>query len=149
MKIYDYNHKIKKLDILLSKQLSKALKQMEIPFTDTQAELLMYLFHHPDQDIYQRDLTNILGISGPTGNGIVKRLVDKKAILLVPNPSDSRLKRLTLASNIRADIESQQDDFVEIFSEMEARMTVGFSDQDRDKLEQLLKLAISNLQSHS
>lgn len=146
MEIYDYNHRVKKLDILLSKKLSKVLKQQKIPFTDSQANLIMYLYHHQDQVIYQKNLPDILGISGPTGNGLVKRLVQKEAIKMQPSQKDARLKQLTLAPKIIKDIDNQKADFEKAFKKIEKQVTTNMTKKEAKQLQQLLDKAINNLE---
>ncbi|WP_024747790.1 MarR family winged helix-turn-helix transcriptional regulator [Levilactobacillus namurensis] len=145
MQIYDYNYHVKKLDILLSKQLSKVLVAQDIPFTDSQATLIMYLYHHQDQVIYQKNLPTILGISGPTGNGLVKRLVQKRALELREDPQDGRLKQLVLVPEIVADITRRQADFERAFADIDRQLTTGMSADEVRMFRNLLKRAIQNM----
>ncbi|GHP14434.1 hypothetical protein YK48G_18590 [Lentilactobacillus fungorum] len=145
--IHEYGRKVKALDLLLSKRLSQTLTDLKVPFTDAQSALLMVLFHHQDKPVYQRDLPRILGVSGPTGNGLVKRLVQKKAIRMIPDDQDSRLKRLVLSDNIRVDIVAQQTQFELAFQRTESEMTKNFSDAEKLAFDELLRKAIQNLKS--
>lgn len=145
MQIYDYNYHVKKLDVLLSKQLSKVLVAQDIPFTDSQATLIMYLYHHQDQVIYQKNLPAILGISGPTGNGLVKRLVQKRALELREDPQDGRLKQLVLVPAIVADITRRQADFERAFADIDRQLTTGMSADEVRMFRNLLKRAIQNM----
>lgn len=96
MKIYNYINKVKKLDILLSKEIAQILLRQGVPFTKSQIEVVMYLYHHQDQVMYQRDLPDVLGITRPMANGLVKHLIQKNAVKLIEDSDDSRLKRIKL-----------------------------------------------------
>ena len=97
MKIYNYINKVKKLDILLSKEIAQILLRQGVPFTKSQIEVVMYLYHHhKDQVVYQRDLPDVLGITRPMANGLVKHLIQKNAVKLIEDSDDSRLKRIKL-----------------------------------------------------
>lgn len=145
MVIYDYNYRVKKLDVLLSKQLAQVLRAQEIPLTDSQATLVMYLYHHQSQIIYQKNLPAILGISGPTGNGLVKRLVQKGAIRLQPDSQDGRLKQLRLTPAIIADITRRRSAFEQAFMKIEQRLTMGMTTTEAQQFQQLLDRGIANL----
>lgn len=145
MEVYDYNYHVKKLDVLLSKQLSKILIEQDIPFTDSQATLIMYLYHHQEEVTYQKNLPKILGISGPTGNGLVKRLVQKQALKLQVDEKDSRLKRLLLEPEIIKDIDKRQDAFKAAFGRIEKQLTAGMSNEEISQFQRLLQQAISNM----
>lgn len=146
MKIYNYINKVKKLDILLSKEIAQILLRQGVPFTKSQIEVVIYLYHHQDQVVYQRDLPDVLGITRPTANGLVKRLIQKDAIKLIEDPDDSRLKRIKLMPLVIADIDSRTAAFVKEFNQMEGKMTKGFTQKQRDEFDQLLVRAIKNLE---
>lgn len=148
MKIYNYINKVKKLDILLSKEIDQILLRQGVPFnfTKSQIEVVMYLYHHQDQVVYQRELSDVLGITRPTANGLIKRLVQKDAVKLIEDPDDSRLKRIKLMPLVIADIDSRTAAFAKEFNQMEGKMTKGFTQKQRDELDQLLVRAIKNLE---
>ena len=80
----------------LSKEIAQILLRQGVPFTKSQIEVVMYLYHHQDQVVYQRDLPDILGITRPMANGLVKHLIQKNAVKLIEDSDDSRLKRIKL-----------------------------------------------------
>lgn len=146
MKIYNYINKVKKLDILLSKEIAQILLRQGAPFTKSQIEVVIYLYHHQDQVVYQRDLPDVLEITRPTANGLVKRLIQKDAVKLIEDPDDSRLKRIKLMPLVIAGIDSRTAAFVKEFNQMEGKMTKGFTQKQRDELDQLIVKAIKNLE---
>ena len=146
MKIYDYINKVKKLDILLSKEIAQILLRQCVPFTKSQIEVVMYLYHHQDQVVYQRDLPDVLGITRPMANGLVKHLIQKNAVKLIEDSDDSRLKRIKLMLVVIADIDSRTAAFAKEFNQMEGKMTKGFTQKQRDEFDQLLVRAIKNLE---
>ena len=91
-------------------------------------------------------MPDVLGITRPTANGLVKRLIQKDAVKLIEDPDDSRLKRIKLMPLVIADIDSRTDAFVKEFNQMEDKMTKGFTQKQRDELDQLLVRAIKNLE---
>ncbi|WP_236253608.1 MarR family winged helix-turn-helix transcriptional regulator [Lactobacillus ultunensis] len=117
------------------------------PYTNQQVELIMYVYNHLDKVVYQRDLPEVLGITRPTANGLVKRLVQKKAIKLVADPKDSRLKQIKIMPAVIADINSNKKNFINEFRQMEDQLTKGFSKKQQDEFEKMLVKAIANLES--
>lgn len=146
MKIYNYINKVKKLDILLSKEITQILLRQGVPFIKSQIEVVMYLYHHQDQVVYQRDLPDVLGITRPMANGLVKHLIQKNAVKLIEDSDDSRLKRIKLMPVVIADIDSRTAAFAKEFNQMEGKMTKGFTQKQRDEFDQLLVRAIKNLE---
>ena len=146
MKIYNYINKVKKLDILLSREIAQILLRQGVPFPKSQIEVVIYLYHHQDQVVYQRDLPDVLGITRPMANGLVKHLIQKNAVKLIEDSDDSRLKRIKLMPVVIADIDSRTTAFAKEFNQMEGKMTKGFTQKQRDEFDQLLVRAIKNLE---
>ncbi len=95
----------------LIKQLNKQLERHKTGFTSAKVQVIAYLFEHQDKVIYQKDLEHIMNLSRPTINGIVKRLIAKGAVKLIPNPNDRRSKQLILSDTTKEEAQKHQKEF--------------------------------------
>lgn len=95
----------------LIKQLNKQLERHKTGFTSAKVQVIAYLFEHQDKVIYQKDLEHVMNLSRPTINGIVKRLIAKGAVKLIPNPNDRRSKQLILSDTTKEEAQKHQKEF--------------------------------------
>lgn len=64
--------------------------------TQMQSWIINYLYDHPDEDVFQKDLESQFRIARSTATGILKLMEKKELLRREPVPSDARLKRLVL-----------------------------------------------------
>ena len=67
---------IKVLNTAIERILNKELAEYDITYT--QATVIGYLKHHPEQDICQKDIEINLGLTHPTVSSILSRMEEKK-----------------------------------------------------------------------
>ena len=79
--------------------------------SSAKVQVIAYLFEHQDKVIYQKDLEHVMNLSRPTINGIVKRLIAKGAVKLIPNPNDRRSKQLILSDTAKEEAQKHQKEF--------------------------------------
>ena len=96
----------------------------EIP--PAQGRLIGYVKHHPDRDIYQRDLEQEFQIRRSTASALLKSMERNDLIRRVPVPQDARLKKLILTP--RAEAFSQKVE--EEIARREAQITQGVSEEE-------------------
>ena len=64
--------------------------------TQMQSWIINYLYDHPEEDVFQKDLESQFRIARSTATGILKLMEKKELLRREPVPSDARLKRLVL-----------------------------------------------------
>ena len=105
--------------------------------------IIGYLAHHPDQDIFQKDLEDFFSVRRSTMSNIILRMEQKGFLIREPVPHDRRLKKLILTEkgkNIHEEMES-------IVLQTEEKLTLGFSVEEKETLSRLLEKLRRNLES--
>ena len=85
---------IKVLNTAIERILNKELAEYDITYT--QATVIGYLKHHPEQDICQKDIEINLGLTHPTVSSILSRMEEKNMIETRNMASDRRYKYIDL-----------------------------------------------------
>ncbi len=136
---------IKQLNTSIEKQLDKQLESHQTGFTSAQVQVIAYLFEHQDKVIYQKDLEHVMNLSRPTINGIVKRLIAKGAVKLVPNPNDRRSKQLILSDTTKEEAQKHQKEFENDIRTIEKKLTAGLSTNEVKKFKYYLNHCLNNI----
>ncbi|KRN28645.1 MarR family transcriptional regulator [Lactobacillus selangorensis] len=139
--------RIKAVNTLFEKQLEKNLNHPNVSphLTSAQFGLISYLYDHPHQAVYQRDLEKIFSLSRPTINGIVKRLRLGGFVDVSPSQSDKRYKLVTLTPASRAEMTKHRPDFIHDVRKIEDKMTAGMSDAEIAEMSRLIDKMLVNL----
>lgn len=64
--------------------------------TSTQMEILDYIFEHSEEEIYQKDLENVLALKRATISGVLQTMEKNKLIERVVDEDDTRTKKIIL-----------------------------------------------------
>ena len=64
--------------------------------TPTQMQIIEYILKHPNENIYQRDLENILSLRRATVCGVLQTMEKNQFILRTIDTNDSRIKKIIL-----------------------------------------------------
>ncbi len=64
--------------------------------TPTQMQIIEYILLHPNENIYQRDLENILNLRRATVCGVLQTMEKNHFIERMVDTNDSRIKKITL-----------------------------------------------------
>ena len=110
--------------------------------TGTNGWIIDYLYHHQDQDIFQKDIEKELDLSNPTVTGIVKRLEEKEMITRVPSSQDARYKCLTLTDKGLKVIHKCMDFGVNY---IENKLTKNMTEDELNTLRTLLNRVLNNM----
>lgn len=87
-------YEIHTLDNMIGRRIASLCEKDGL--TQMQSWVIGYLYDHPDQDIFQKDLEAQFHIARSTATGIVQ-LMEKRGFLTRESvPGDARLKRLIL-----------------------------------------------------
>ena len=73
-------------------------KQKKFP-TPTQMQIIAYILKHKNEDIYQRDLENVLKLRRATVSGVLKTMEKNGFIIRITDKEDTRIKKIILNKN--------------------------------------------------
>ena len=94
--------KIKSLEQAIFRFIFSHVKfpeDMKIP-TPTQMQIVGYILKHPKEDIYQKDLENILNLRRATVSGVLGTMEKNHLIKRVVDDKDTRTKKIILNSEM-------------------------------------------------
>lgn len=117
-------------------------KLQELDLTNAQGHAICFLTHHAESLPCARDLESTFGLSHATVSGILSRMESKGFIEVRPDPTDRRVKRLSLLDRGTACSVS----IASHVEESERIMTAGFTDEELLQFRAYLSRAISNLE---
>ena len=130
---------IKVLNTAIERILNKELAEYDITYT--QATVIGYLKHHPEQDICQKDIEINLGLTHPTVSSILSRMEGKNMIETRNMASDRRYKYIDLtekAMNISDEIHT-------VIQRITAELFAGVSKEEQQVFSNVLKTLISQV----
>lgn len=107
---------IKEFDIIVAKKFGgpRDNKVRKRPPTPTQMQILEYLLEHQDEDVYQKDLENILNLTRATVSGVLKTMESHKLIDRVTDNVDTRTKKIKLNKCTKEMFDLRKKDFDEL-----------------------------------
>ena len=134
--------------------LSSTFKQIHIAFeyrcnkhlqgynlTQSQMNVLLYLKHHEDSVVTQRDLEAGLRLKNPTITGILNRLEDKNLITRETNLKDRRSKIIKMTDKSKKVV---QETYIHL-EELESYIFKDFSEEEKEELVVLLDKVLDHL----
>ena len=130
---------IKVLNTAIERILNKELAEYDITYT--QATVIGYLKHHPEQDICQKDIEINLGLTHTTVSSILSRMEEKNMIETRNMASDRRYKYIDLtekAMNISDEIHT-------VIQRITAELFAGVSKEEQQVFSNVLKTLISQV----
>lgn len=135
---------IHRLDKLIGRYLFQHLSQMDFDeeMSSTNVRILRYLQQNQQQDIYQKDVEREFGITRSTASRVLALMEQKGFIARQDVEHDGRLKKLLLTDKSRRlGVMMQQNG-----EATEARLTKGFSDEEREALLGFLERLRKNIE---
>ncbi|MBY6178438.1 MarR family winged helix-turn-helix transcriptional regulator [Staphylococcus warneri] len=110
--------------------------------TQEQSHTLGYIYRHQNKGISQKDLMHFFDRKGSTVSNILKNLETQGLVFRKVNPQDTRSKILKLTDEGVSLVES----FTKVFDEIEERMLLNFSDEEKIRLKENLEQMMKNLE---
>ena len=107
--------------------------------------IIRYLAQRKSEDVFQKDLEEFFSVRRSTMSNIILRMEQKGFLIRKPVSCDRRLKKLELTEkgeNLHAMMES-------IVFQTEEKLTLGFSEEEKETLFRLLEKLRQNLESDS
>lgn len=127
---FHMGHRIRKLDNMLKRNMQLALSGQGVDeVTAMNGFIIMYLHHHADQVIYQRDVEREFKIGRSAVTNILTRMEENGFVRRDTDGDDARLKRLTLT----AKGEEQCQVLQSTIEWLNYRQMDGISDQERER----------------
>ena len=90
-------YQIRTLSNLMKRKMLQLLPSPpDDSITGVQGQVIGFLYHHRDQDIYQKDLEQWFCVRRSTASRLLKNLEERGIICRTPVAHDARLKKVTL-----------------------------------------------------
>lgn len=70
--------------------------EMLLPPTPTQMQIIEYIIEHPKNDVYQKDLEEVLNLTRATISGVLQTMEKNHLIERIVNTNDIRSKKIIL-----------------------------------------------------
>lgn len=110
--------------------------------TGGNVRVLIFLAHHSDRDIYQRDIEKAFGITRSTASRELTLLESNGMIARLPVEHDARLKRLVLTARGRDAVS-----YLEVHGEeMESHLFEGFTPEQIEQFAQFVHRMRANIE---
>ena len=131
--------KIQKLSHLMVQLKNRRMEHMGL--TQQQANVINYLYNHPDRDIYQKDIAAHLALKNSSVTSLIANLEKNGFLTKVPDPDDARHKKIVLTDRAC----SEHLVCLDYVNAIEDRMTAGMTPQELELFHDLLRRAIGNI----
>lgn len=98
-------YQIKTLEKMIFRRLiqgSEIEKQnLKLEPTPTQMQILEYMMEHSNEDIYQRDLENIVNLRRATVSGVLQTMEKNELIQRITDSADTRAKQIIITERAK------------------------------------------------
>lgn len=130
---------IKTLNNAFEKDCNKKLEDIEL--TRSQLGILMYIYKHKDEEIYQKDIEKRFMLQNPTVTGILNRLEQKGFIMRVTSLRDARYKKI-----LPTDKAIKMADQMQLHAKkMRERLIKNISEEEIKTVEIILEKMLNNI----
>ena len=133
-----YGHLLRILHSCTDQSMTNALAAMEL--TAAQGHIMGYLAHRKSPPC-PRDNEEAFRLSHPTVSGLLSRLEKKEFIVLRPDETDRRCKRIYVLPKGQECHSLMHETILA----NEERLVQGFTDEEKELFAQLLERAIGNM----
>ncbi len=108
-------YQIKNLDKMIFRYIfngsnidnDSCIKKMKMP-TQTQMQIIAYIIKHQNEEIYQKDLEEVLNLRRATVSGVLQTMEKNNLIKRVTDSKDTRTKKIILDDKARYIFEQNQ-----------------------------------------
>ena len=137
--------KIKELDKKIVRTMLKENSDINIPpLTSTQIQILKYMIEHQNEDIYQKDLENILNLRRATVSGVLQTMEKNNLIKREIYENDIRVKKIILNEKTKNIFQKNKQKIDEI----EKNITKNISKKDLTDFIKVIDKLITNLNEY-
>lgn len=137
--------KIKELDKKIVRTMLKENSDINIPpLTSTQIQILKYMIEHQNENVYQKDLENVLNLRRATVSGVLQTMEKNNLIKREIYENDVRVKKIILNEKTKnIFLKNKQK-----IDEIEKNIIKNISKKDLDKFTQIIDKLITNLNEY-
>ena len=132
---------VKMLSKLIKKRVDGTIGDGGVLLTGMQRWLVHYLFVHPDEELFQKDIEKKFGMGRSSATELLQSLEEAGMITRTPLERDARLKKISLTDAAIA----QQKRVERVLLDVEKRLVKGFTPQESKELRVLLERCIRNM----
>ena len=111
--------------------------------TGTNGWIIDYLYHHQDQDIFQKDIEEIFEVTRSTASKVITLMEKKGMLTRTTVPHDARLRKLTLTP-LALEMEAT---ILNDIQQFEKQLIKGLNEQEINFLFHCLSKIRNNLRS--
>lgn len=130
---------LKKLNLAVEAVINGMFQENDL--TAAQCDVLNYLLIHEGPELSATQVHQELGLSRAAISALLKRLKGKGYLTFKTCPHDDRQKQIVLTEKARQ-MEQEMDKRA---GKMESRLFCGFSGEEQNQLEQMLKQMLLNI----
>lgn len=128
------------LHLEMKKNFNKDVESLNL--TAVQCQILSFLFHQDQtQEVNQKDIEKIYGLSNPTVSGILKRLEEKELIVRKICKKDGRYKKIEVTEKA-IELKNQLH---ERGMAAEAKLVRGLSWEEQEEFKRILEIMTDNI----
>lgn len=118
------------------------IKDISKTTTPTQMQIIGYILDHIDEDIYQKDLENVLNLRRATVSGVLQTMEKNKLIERITYSEDSRKKKIILNEEAKKIFLENQ----KIMNKMEKIITQDISKEELDIFSNVIEKMKKNIE---
>ena len=137
--------KIKELDKKIVRTILKENSDINIsPLTSTQIQILKYMIEHQNEDVYQKDLENVLNLRRATVSGVLQTMEKNNLIKREIYENDVRVKKIILNEKTKSIFLKNKQKIDEI----EKNIIKNISKKDLNDFIKVIDKLITNLNEY-
>ena len=118
------------------------IKDISKTTTPTQMQIIGYILDHIDEDIYQKDLENVLNLRRATVSGVLQTMEKNKLIERITYSEDSRKKKIILNEEAKKIFLENQ----KIMNKMEKIITQDIPKEELDIFSNVIEKMKKNIE---
>ena len=141
MKNKDIGQQLASLNHLIKRNLQNELSSELMRISAANGYILVYLYENKQNDVFQRDLEEYFNITRSTASKVLSLMETKGLIRRGGVDGDARLKKLVITKEGEMMLEALSDSR----TQMEDKLTDGFSEDELDRLHDYLRRMKENM----
>lgn len=131
---------LRSLHLEMKKKFNREMESLNL--TSVQCQILLFLFRQDEkQEINQKDIEKMYGLSNPTVSGILKRMEEKGLIVRKVCKQDGRYKKIEV-SDKAIELKNQLH---ESGKEAEAKLVRGLSQEEQKEFKRIVGIMTDNI----
>lgn len=144
--MFHIGFKIRELGLIIEKYLQYKAIQCDLEHLEgPQGAVLFYLISHEDQDVFQKDIEQLLNIQKASASGLIKRMEKNGFIHVQPLESDKRFKAIKVTDEGKAKHLAIEN----FLKQVEADLSHGISQEEFKIFHNVIKKVTQNAQVES